>query len=77
MLQGMGTRHRRIATSKTTDLRKQENTLTDEHGDNVKLKKGAHLEVTVTAEKIRTTSLISDKPKTGSKKRPMVIVRQK
>ena len=27
-----------------------ENTLTDEHGDNVRLKKGAHVEVTVTAE---------------------------
>jgi len=27
-----------------------ENTLTDEHGDDVKLKKGAHVEVTVTAE---------------------------
>jgi hypothetical protein len=27
-----------------------ENALTDEHGDNVKLKKGAHVEVTVTAE---------------------------
>ena len=54
-----------------------ENALTDEHGDNVKLKKGAHVEVTVTAEKIRTTPLIPDKPKTGSKKRPMVIVRQK
>jgi hypothetical protein len=27
-----------------------ENTLTDEHGDDVKLKKGAHIEVTVTAE---------------------------
>ena len=27
-----------------------ENTLTDEHGDDVKLKKGAHAEVTVTAE---------------------------
>jgi len=27
-----------------------ENTLTDEHGDNVKLKKGAHVGVTVTAE---------------------------
>jgi hypothetical protein len=26
-----------------------ENTLTDEHGDDVKLKKGAHVEVTVTA----------------------------
>lgn len=27
-----------------------ENDLTDEHGDEVKLKKGAHVEVTVTAE---------------------------
>jgi len=27
-----------------------ESTLTDEHGDDVKLKKGAHVEVTVTAE---------------------------
>src|ERR1700730_5882914 len=27
-----------------------ENTLTDEHGDEVKLKKGAHVEVTVTTE---------------------------
>lgn len=27
-----------------------ENTLTDEHGDEVKLKKGAHIEVAVTAE---------------------------
>jgi hypothetical protein len=27
-----------------------ENTLTDEHGDDVKLKKGAHVEVPVTAE---------------------------
>jgi len=27
-----------------------ENMLTDEHGDDVKLKKGAHVEVTVTAE---------------------------
>jgi hypothetical protein len=27
-----------------------ENTLTDEHGGDVKLKKGAHVEVTVTAE---------------------------
>jgi hypothetical protein len=30
-----------------------ENTLTDEHGDDVKLKKGAHVEVTVTAQKPR------------------------
>jgi hypothetical protein len=28
-----------------------ENTLTDEHGDDVRLKKGAHVEVTVTAAK--------------------------
>ena len=27
-----------------------ENTLTDEHGDDVKLKKGTHVDVTVTAE---------------------------
>jgi len=27
-----------------------ENTLTDEHGDDVKLKKGAHVEITVTDE---------------------------
>jgi hypothetical protein len=26
-----------------------ENTLTDEHGDDVRLKKGAHVEITVTA----------------------------
>lgn len=30
-----------------------ENTLTDEHGDDVKLRKGAHVEVTVTAEPIK------------------------
>src|ERR1700676_2563385 len=39
---------------KGPDRRKQdlriENALTDEHGDDVKLKKGAHVEVTVTAE---------------------------
>jgi hypothetical protein len=28
-----------------------ENTLTDEHGDDVRLKKGAHVEITVTAAK--------------------------
>jgi len=27
-----------------------ENTLTDEHGDDVRLKKGTHVEVTVTSE---------------------------
>jgi hypothetical protein len=30
-----------------------ENTLTDEHGDDVKLKKGAHVEVTVTAKSVK------------------------
>jgi hypothetical protein len=30
-----------------------ENTLTDEHGDDVRLKKGAHVEVTVTTEPSR------------------------
>src|SRR6202167_3224650 len=32
-----------------------ENTLTDEHGDDVKLKKGAHVEVTVTAQSTEPT----------------------
>lgn len=36
-----------------------ENTLTDEHGDEVKLKKGAHVEVTVTAE-AKTPTVIND-----------------
>jgi hypothetical protein len=40
-VEGADQRHR--------DLR-FENTLTDEHGDDVKHKKGAHVEVTVTAE---------------------------
>jgi hypothetical protein len=34
-----------------------ENTLTDEHGDDVKLKKGAHVEVTVTAEPKKSTAI--------------------
>jgi hypothetical protein len=37
------------AEHRDQDLR-IENTLTDEHGDDVKLKKGAHVAVTVTAE---------------------------
>ena len=37
------------ADHRDQDLR-IENTLTDEHGDDVALKKGAHVEVTVTAE---------------------------
>jgi hypothetical protein len=36
------------ATRPYRDLR-VENTLTDEHGDDVRLKKGAHVEITVTA----------------------------
>jgi hypothetical protein len=32
-----------------------ENTLTDEHGDDVKLKKGAHVEVAVTAKTSRSS----------------------
>ena len=43
-----------IAVDRRTDHRHQdlriENTLTDEHGEDVKLKKGAQVEVTVTAE---------------------------
>jgi hypothetical protein len=35
-----------------------ENALTDEHGDDVKLKKGAHVEVTVTAEPKTPTAAI-------------------
>ena len=38
------------ADQRYRDLR-FENTLTDEHGDDVRLKKGAHVEVTVTAAK--------------------------
>jgi hypothetical protein len=37
------------ADERHRDLR-IENVLTDEHGDEVKLKKGAHVDVTVTAE---------------------------
>ena len=37
------------ADHQNQDLR-IENTLTDEHGDDVKLKKGTHVDVTVTAE---------------------------
>ena len=45
---------------KGPDRRKQdlriENTLTDEHGDDVRLKKGTHVEVTVTAEPTAATN---------------------
>lgn len=37
-----------------------ENTLTDEHGDDVKLKKGAHVEVTITAEPTASTAKTND-----------------
>ena len=43
------------ADQRHRDLR-FENTLTDEHGDDVKLKKGAHVGVTVTAEPKTTTA---------------------
>jgi hypothetical protein len=36
---------------RTQDLR-IENTLTDEHGDEVRLKKGAHVEITITARDV-------------------------
>jgi hypothetical protein len=35
-----------------------ENSLTDEHGDEVKLKKGAHVEVTVTAEHVGAAEVV-------------------
>jgi hypothetical protein len=37
-----------------------DNTFTDEHGDDVKLTKGAHVEVTVTAEPKTSTATIND-----------------
>jgi hypothetical protein len=37
-----------------------ENTLTDEHGDDVKLKKGAHVEVTVTAQRKTSTAATNE-----------------
>src|ERR1022692_5306502 len=37
-----------------------ENTLTDENGDDVKLKKGAHVEVTVTAEPKTSTAVTNE-----------------
>jgi len=50
-VEGADQRHR--------DLR-FENTLTDEHGDDVKLKKGAHVEVTVSAEPKMTTAATNE-----------------
>jgi len=40
-----------------------ENTLTDEHGDDVKLKEGAHVEVTVTAEPETAAGMLERTPK--------------
>jgi hypothetical protein len=37
-----------------------ENALTDEHGDDVRLKKGAHVELTVTAERKSSTAAINE-----------------
>jgi hypothetical protein len=37
-----------------------ENALIDEHGDDVRLKKGAHVEVTVTTEPKRSTAAIDE-----------------
>jgi hypothetical protein len=48
---GTGRRHRKFRI---------ENTLTDEHGDNVRLKKGAHVEVTVTAEAKSSTAAVDE-----------------
>jgi hypothetical protein len=50
-IDGAAPRHR--------DLR-IDNALTDEHGDDVRLKKGAHVEVTVTAEPKMNTATIND-----------------
>jgi hypothetical protein len=47
------------ADNRYRDLR-IENSLTDEHGDDVRLKKGEHVEVTVTAE-LETTARIKEK----------------
>jgi len=50
------------ADNRHRDLR-IENALTDEHGDDVKLKKGAHVDVTITAEsKAPTVTPETDTP---------------
>jgi hypothetical protein len=48
---GAGRRHRKFSI---------ENTLTDEHGDNVRLTKGAHVEVTVTVESKASTAAVDE-----------------
>jgi hypothetical protein len=47
------------ADHKYRDLR-IENSLTDEHGDDVKLKKGAHVEVTVSTDPESPTAVIDE-----------------
>jgi hypothetical protein len=47
------------AAHRYRDLR-IDNTFTDEHGDDVKLKKGAHVDVTVTAALKTSTATIND-----------------
>ncbi|MDP9267015.1 MAG: hypothetical protein M3P27_01660 [Acidobacteriota bacterium] len=47
------------ADHKYRDLR-IENTLTDEHGDDVRLKEGAHVKVTVTAEPKPSTATMNE-----------------
>jgi hypothetical protein len=47
------------AAPRYRDLR-IDNTFTDEHGDDVKLKKGAHVDVTVTAAPKTSTTTIND-----------------
>jgi hypothetical protein len=47
------------AAHRYRDLR-VDNTFTDEHGDDVKLKKGAHVDVTVTAAPKTSTATIND-----------------
>jgi hypothetical protein len=46
------------------------NELTDEHGDEVKLKKGAHVDVTVAAEPKYLDVSIEDNPRASRRKKP-------
>lgn len=50
-LDGAGRRYRNLRI---------ENTLTDEHGDDVRLKKGARVEVTVTADSKASTAAMNE-----------------
>jgi hypothetical protein len=53
------------------------NELTDEHGDEVKLKKGAHVDVTVAAEPKYLNVSIEDKPRSTRRKKPVKKVRRR